>query len=95
MNMDNTATVSHAMQSDDTDKSSMPCDQCEKDRVEVIASINSQTEVIAPAAAKIVTLPFWELAGSPNALTYQTKELSANGPPLPIDTLIGTVVLRT
>ena len=94
MDMGNMPEMSHMMQSDDEDKGEMPCEQCKKDKEEIVASFSSQTEFIVAASVPVTLFAFWELA-EPTNNAIQRMPLLANGPPIPTETLVGTVILRT
>ena len=86
--------TSHVMQNDEDDKDEIPCQQCKKEEKEkIVTSFGSQTEVLFLATISTASLAFWEL--SEPLSTNQQIPLFVNGPLLPAETLVGTVILRT
>ncbi len=94
MDMGNMSEMSHMMQSDDEDSGALPCEQCKKDKEEIVASFGSQAEATASVSVPVTFLVFWELAEPINS-AIQKMPILANGPPIPTETLVGTVILRT
>jgi len=83
----------HVMQNDENDRGAMPCEQCNEEKEEIVASFGSQTEVLFLATISTASLAFWELS-EPLSTNHQIH-LFANRPPMPTETLVGTVILRT
>lgn len=94
MDMGNMPEMSHMVQSDGEEGGEMPCEQCKEDKEEIVASFGSQAEVTTPVNVPVTFLAFWELA-EPINNAIQRMPLLANGPPIPTETLVGTVILRT
>ncbi|MFH1444276.1 MAG: hypothetical protein ABIG34_02710 [Candidatus Peregrinibacteria bacterium] len=92
-NMGDMPAISHIMQDQNEHAGAMKCEQCEKDKDEIAASADSQTEVTSPAGIQTTLLAFWELS-EPHRAELRIPML-ANAPPIPTETLIGTVVLLT
>lgn len=78
----------------DEDKGSMPCEQCKKEKEEIVASFSSQTEISFAVSIPVTLFAFWYIEESRNVAS-QAISLFANAPPIPTETLIGTVILRT
>jgi len=93
MNMQNLPVPSYISHNQNGHAGGRQCEQCEKNRDEIVASVSSQVEVIAPAAIQTAFPAFWELS-EPHSAALRLPVL-ANAPPIPTDTLVGTVVLRT
>lgn len=94
MDMGNMPSMSQMVQSDDEENGAMPCEQCKKDKEEIVASFGSQSEITAPTSTPIVFFAFWEIR-EPLNTKNQRMPLLTNGPPIPTETLVGTVILRT
>lgn len=94
MDMGDMDTMSHMMQTDAADGHAAPCEQCKKEHVEVVASLGSQTEITAPSILAVIFLPSWDLI-EPLRIASERVPIFSNGPPIPADTLVGTVILRT
>ena len=93
MDVAETQDVPHVIQDDEDDRGAMPCEQCKKEKEEIVTSFGSQTEAHFSMTIPTAPLAFWEL---PDPLsTNQQTPLFANGPSIPTETLVGTVILRT
>jgi len=94
MDMGSMQMVSQVSQDQDGDTGAMPCEQCEKEEEEVIASFNSQAEVVTPVNNTVSFLAYWEYSNPLSSIHIQRPFLT-NGPPIPTKTLVGTVILHT
>ncbi|PIR51716.1 hypothetical protein COU77_04320 [Candidatus Peregrinibacteria bacterium CG10_big_fil_rev_8_21_14_0_10_49_16] len=93
MDMGSMQTASQVSQDQDGDTGAMPCEQCKEEKEEIVASFGPQTEVLFLATISTASLAFWELS-EPLSTNHQIH-LFANRPPIPTETLVGTVILRT
>lgn len=95
MEMENMQGMSHMTVDEDTaDDDSMPCEQCVKEKAEIVGLLGPQTEIIFSVTMPTSFLAYWELS-EPLGAGNTYVPLFANGPPIPTETLVGTVILRT
>jgi len=79
----------------DGNNQNMPCDRCE-DHTKNIAAITSTTSGMSIAAELPVVLFTWQFANQYRDQSHEySRLLSSTGPPFPVDTITGTVILRT
>ena len=93
MDMGGMTAMSDMVQSDNEESGEMPCEQCTKEKEEIVASFATQTEVMEFVGSPVAFLAFWEIA-EPYTFATQRMPLLTNSPPISTDTLVGTVILQ-
>jgi hypothetical protein len=94
MDMENMSGMSQMMQDNEDDDGAMPCEQCKKEKAEIVTSFGSQSQSTTPINTSVTFFAFWECAESLH-VTNQKMPLLTNGPPLPTNILVGTLILHT
>ena len=93
MDMGDMPAMSDMVQSDNGENGEMPCEQCTKEKEEIVASLTSQTEATVSAGSPAAILAFWEIAEL-HTFATQRMPLLTNSPPISTDSLVGTVILQ-